>query len=235
MIEKNLTSTVEINQELEFLDDHEQKSFRKSLKKFKNSDWVYKSKKITYKFNEYGFRTKSFDNVDWSNSICVLGCSMVMGTGLALEDTLCYNLEKILNISVVNLGICASAIDYACWNSLRLHNFYPRPKAIVQLWTSKFRYTDRNHHYVPFHTGYYSKLNWNYRSELYIETDRALWKNRTIYVEASFFPETCENQKKIIPLKFLDQARDLSHPGIESNKNAATVISDELIKQGIQS
>ncbi len=236
-MEKSLISFLPKNQTFDFYGQDSERIFKMNLKKFKKTDWIYKNKPITYKFNEHGFRNKSFDKVDWSNSIVVLGCSNVQGIGLSLEDTLCYHLEKKLNTPVVNLGIGGSAVDLACWNSLQLHNYYPKPKALIQVWTSLGRYTDYNNNqlnsYLPqFGYNYYHKLNWPYRSSWYIEADRALWKNKLIYVESSFFSEKYFDQKNIKKLKTLDKARDCAHPGIESNLIAAETIKDLLLNQG---
>lgn len=214
-----------------------EKLFRKNLKKKKREDWVYKTKSIIYKYNSHGFRTVPFNKIDWANSVVVLGCSNVQGTGLALEDTMCCQLEKILNIPVVNLGIAGSPVDLACWNSLILHNYYPKPKAIVQIWTGLGRYSDYSQEgwqaFLPkFSYNYYYRLNWYKRSKYYIEADRALWKDKTVYCEGSFFRDTATTVG-VSYLTFHDSARDLMHPGIKSNRSAAENIAEELIKQRI--
>lgn len=235
-MEKYLISYLPKDTEHYFSSTDDKKSFKKNSKNKKHKDWIYKTKPITYKYNSHGFRTRPFEEVNWAESIAVLGCSNVEGVGLAVEDTLCYQLEKILNIPVVNLGIGGSAVDFACWNSLRLHNYYPRPKSVVQIWTSLDRYSDYDKHgyrsYLPRFHGYYYKLNWNKRSEHYIESDRALWKDKTVYYEGSFFGATA-SRLKIKEFDNLDYARDLCHPGIDSNRIAAKNIAENLVKQGI--
>ncbi len=212
-----------------------EKLFNKNRKKL-GKDWIYYDKKITYRYNEQGFRNDSFDKINWSESIVIFGCSNIQGIGLAEEDTLARQLEKILNRKVVNLGIAASSVDMACWNSIILHDFYPHPKAIVQVWTSLDRYAafknNRCYSYTSVNPEYYYKIDWAQRSKLYIQTDRALWKNKTVYIEASFFEDTVK-QMKIQELKTIDYARDLMHPGIKSNRIAAEIIAENLIKQNI--
>lgn len=235
-MENELQSSAAKNTVFNFDGTDTQKLFKKNLKDHLFKDWVYKDKTITYRYNEHGFRNKSFTDVDWAKSIVVTGCSNAFGIGLALEDTLCWHLEKMLNTPVVNLAVPASAVDLACWNSLRLHNSYPRPKAIVHCWTSLDRYTDYNdNRLLPFtahHPQYFGKLNWAYRSMQYIESDRALWKDKIPYVEATFFCMDYDDAQ-IIKLDFLDKARDFSHPGIKAHYAAAEKISEQLIKQSI--
>jgi hypothetical protein len=236
-MEKGLLSYLAKNQTFNFHGTDQEKLFHKNLKKLRKTNWIYKTKSITYNLNEYGFRNKPFNEVNWSESIVVLGCSNVEGIGLAVEDTLCGQLEKILDTTVVNLGIGGSAIDLACWNSLLLHNHYPRPKALVQVWTSLGRYTDLNGKvftsHLPQYRGYYHRINWPYRTKWYIEADRTLWKDKLAYVEASFFHHEYNNEKNVIKLDIIDKARDLMHPGINSNRAAAEKIADQLLKQGL--
>jgi hypothetical protein len=202
--------------------------------------WEYYNKKISYVFNEWGFRTKTFDSVDWKNSVVVFGCSNTSGTGLAEEDTVTVQLEKLLNMPVINLGISGSAVDLAAVNSLILHENYPRPKAVVHLWTQLNRYSDFNSfktnkvfHYTPNTKTYDVKLNWAERSKFYILADRALWKNQLPYYEASWFEGSAEI-RNIEFLKTFDRARDLAHPGSISARSAAEKIAIGLKDKGLQ-
>lgn len=212
------------------------KNFDRNKKRL-DADWIYSKKSISYVTNKLGFRNKPFNEVNWANSIVILGCSHVKGTGHAIEDTIPYRLEKILNIPVVNLGISGSAIDLGCWNSLILYDHYPRPKAVVQWRTGLDRYTDRNSTdiigYMANSKNYNAGLDWEYRSKFCVKADRALWKDKTIYYEGSQFPYTA----KELDIDFydtIDLARDLIHPGIESHKIAAEGIAKNLLELGIK-
>ena len=75
----------------------------------------------------------NLDNVDWANSILVLGCSHTWGFGLEPEETYCYQLEKLLKKPVINLGMPGTGIDYTVNNLLRLNVSVLQPfKVIVQ-------------------------------------------------------------------------------------------------------
>ena len=214
-------------------------------------DWYYFDRKISYRYNSNGFREKEFSTVDWENSIVILGCSNVLGIGLVLEDNLSNVLEKMIGIPVINLGISGSAIDHACWNSLILHENYPTPKAVAQVWSSTKRYTDflpvgqvRATYEIfgekmcpsnvqPFKDHYCAKHTWDLRSKFYVEADRALWRNKTAYVEASFFEHSARELD--VPFVYeVDKARDFNHPGVETIKKMAEVLAEQLNKQGVK-
>jgi hypothetical protein len=229
---QNLLSSYKPNQTLLFSGSDDER-FYKNRKKL-GKDWEYRDKHITYNYNEYGFRTKSFDKIAWQDSVVILGCSHVEGTGLAEEDTIASQLERIIDMPVVNLGLAGAAVDIAAWNSLILHDHYPHPKAVVQLWTGLARYTDycedlnRVKCKLPMlSSDYLVKHNWNFRSKLYVKADRALWKDKIPYYEACFDIHTAR-ELEIDHCKFYDQARDLVHGGVETAKLAAEKIAKSL-------
>lgn len=229
---EHLISNNRPNQILKFSGSDQEYLFFKNKKKL-GEGWEYANKRIVYNYNEYGFRTQSFDKIVWQDSVVILGCSHVEGIGLAEEDTIAVQLEHILGIPVVNLGLGGSAVDIAAWNSLILHEHYPHPKAIVQLWTGLDRYSDysekdnRCKSNIPMHGDYYTKQNWNFRSKLYIKADRVLWNNKVPYHEASFSMDTA-NQMGIEHYGYVDSARDQMHGGVATAKLVAKKIAINL-------
>jgi hypothetical protein len=215
------------------------KDYKKNCKKFGPS-WYFYDKHIVYENNSHGFRERPFEEINWANSIVMIGDSIVEGIGLPLEDTTVKKLEQELGIPVVNLGVSGSAIDGACINSLILHNNFPRPKALVHLWTSLYRYTQFNSsqkkgsikNFLPRRSGYID-LGWEERSKFYIQADRQLWKDKTIYYEATFFQDTAK-QLGFEVLPEIDLARDQDHPGPRSCELAAKRIAKDLISLGIK-
>jgi len=214
------------------------KAFHKNKKRL-GPDWYYHDKEIEYQFNELGFRNKPFSQVDWKNSVVVIGCSCVMGVGNAEEDGVCGQLEQILQMPVINLGVSGSAIDWACRNSLVLHECFPHPKAIVQLWTALGRYSD---YYagggfspiLPHNTPIYcAKHDWEVRSIHYVEADRALWRNKTRYYDATWYKHVARRINVDHYDRTVDFARDLAHPGIKSCRLAAEGIAENLINRGL--
>lgn len=218
----------------EFSDFDSKKRFRNNQKKFKNK-WSLYNYRITYKKNPQGFRTHNFKKLDWNDSYVIIGCSNVFGLGLKEEHTLAKILEKKLKKPVVNLGISGSAIDTACYNSFQIYKSGQNPKGIIHIWTSLFRYMHFRkskiiRFFLPTQPDYHSQLFWEDRNKFTIEMDRELWRSKGVpYFEYSFFPETA-NELDITFFKTLDTARDLMHPGIESNKKAAEIVYRDIIE-----
>ena len=213
-----------------------EKAFKKARKNLKE-DWYYHNQKITYIRNEWGFRDCSVKDWVWEESIVILGCSCVEGIGVSLEDTIGKNLEKIMNTPVINLGVSGAGIDFSCMNSLLLNENLPRPKAIIQFWSGIDRYTDFWQfpyvtNYLPKHENYYAKYDWCSRNKLYVKADRALWKDKVPYVDATYFEKTA-NELEIDMLERIDRARDQSHPGHKTYKKTAEWFAEKLKEQGI--
>lgn len=213
----------------------QEKVFKKNLKR-NDKEWIYRQKDINYCYNEQGFRERSFNDVDWKESIVIFGCSNVEGVGLANEDTIARCLERIIQKPVINLGIGGTGVDISCWNSTILYEYYDIPKAIIHIWSNLDRYSDTKNDkivpYVPRSSKYCAVINWEFRSRQYVITDRALWRDKTLYYEASFFGTTA-SRLKIDKLNTIDYARDLIHPGLESTKLVAEKIAENLYKQGL--
>jgi len=186
-------------------------------------DWFYRTHNVEYSLNKLGYRTVEFETVDWANSAVIFGCSNVFGIGIREEDTLSSQLSKLINMPVINMGIGASSMEYSLYNSVILNENYPTPKAVVQLWSSLQRTTYYNTKNVVHHG------SWNMPSkghmDLYTEDQshplvhglmcqrisKMMWE-KTKYYEASFFDET--TLKLQLPeVHWVDQARDMSHPG----------------------
>ena len=238
-------------------DDSSEKNYRKNRKHL-GPDWYYYDKKITFEFNSNGFRAPEFDTIDWANSVVVLGDSYTAGDGNAIEDIATTLLQDMLEMPVINLGSSGTGIDLSCWNSLLLHETYPRPRAVVQLWSSLYRYSEYNlnkafEHYfnnddprhvcaedqnvynfhLPQRKPYCAKThNWEERNKMYVLADRVLWKDKLPYYEASMFDDTAE-LIEVDYLSHLDYGRDLDHWGPKSNIVVAETIATNLKKQGL--
>ena len=221
------------NRTFKFLDKTDSdKNYKKNVKLF-GSDWYYFAKDLTYHHNSNGFRTKEFANIDWANSIVVFGDSYTYGEGNLLEDCYTSLLEDMTGIPVINLGIGASGIDRSCWNSLALYENYPKPKALIHLWSSLDRYSEYDYlknewlHNTPGRRGFCGRHEWHLRSIFYVKTDRALWRGKVPYIEAGVFEDTVK-QLKVDEAKIIDKGRDNMHWGPKSNAKMAEYFSNRL-------
>lgn len=218
----------------DFDSNNEKKIYNKARKRL-GKNWYFYDKKIHYKYNSNGFRTKEFKEIDWKNSIVVFGDSFVRGEAMALEDLFTTKLENELDTPIVNLGISGAGIDRTCWNSFILHEKYPKPKAIIQVWSNIHRYTDLNStlgfvNNLPNRSKYCARHSWDLRNTFYVLSDRALWRNKVPYIEASVFEDTA----KAIQVDYLngtDKARDLDHWGPETHTSWTKYFSEKIREQ----
>jgi len=92
----------------------------------------YKQDNITYTFNSQGYRCDEFENIKWNESILALGCSYTQGIGLDDKECWSYQLQKKLNMPVVNLAQHGTSIFYHLYNLEILHELNPK-FVIVQI------------------------------------------------------------------------------------------------------
>lgn len=86
---------------------------------------------VDYKFNTNGYRAAEWDQVDWAESVVVLGCSHVVGVGVSLEDSLPVQLARRFRRPVVNLGYGGSSMTVQLYNSLALSAKGIKPHAVI--------------------------------------------------------------------------------------------------------
>jgi hypothetical protein len=183
---------------------------------------------IEYRFNSEGFRGPEIDNPE---CVC-FGCSFTMGTGVGEDEAWPNQFAKLTGWATANLGHAGSSNDTAVRFAL---HYIPLLKPRVAVWvqTDSHRIEVVNEHIKisdnilagdiqqgPYRNDYYLK-QW-FASD--INQDLNLLKN------TSAFRQVCaENQVQciIVPRNnvfFIDFARDLQHPGPNSNKKLAEEI-----------
>lgn len=92
----------------------------------------WKHKNISYDLNEQHFRTShNFDVLKDNEFILATGCSHTFGLGIDESSRWSNQLEKQLNIPVVNLGVAASDIQTVIGNVCAYIANFNKPKAIV--------------------------------------------------------------------------------------------------------
>ena len=190
---------------------------------------------FTYRFNSQGFRCREFD---LTPSLMTLGCSWTMGVGLPEHQVWPYLVSQELQLSCWNLGVGGSSNDTA----FRLGAHYIprlRPK-IVALLSPHYSRLEiisgefNNYNLLPNNipTG----LDEFYRHWIDVESNSQLNQQKNILA----LKHICqENDAKFVFLKIdfvssclyeKDFARDLSHPGVRTQKNIARCFLD-LISQ----
>ena len=174
---------------------------------------------IRYKFNSHGFRTNEFNNLP---SIMFLGCSFTVGVGLPQEHTWPFIVSKKLSLEMINLGIGGIGED----GVFRIADYYVdkiKPKILVflqppvgrlSLVTEEkkihyFRIMDFDlvpNDYKPFYRDYIAceeNLILSIKKHKMAIENICLKNNiKFVYVDG---------------INNIDLARDLTHPGIQSN------------------
>ena len=213
--------------------EHNLKNNREELEKY---NWT--NRQFTYKFNSHGFRSEEFSNDD---SIMFFGCSYTVGIGLPLENTWAYLVAQNLNLKCFNLGIGATGPD----TSFRLANHYIpqiKPKIVVyaEPHPSRFSlvgvddiYQFTTHNIVSIKYDDTTKFNSFY--EQWVLNDENIKLNsikhrlaiQAICQQYNIKFAFAESYSELAPVD-LDFARDLMHPGVESNKIFAELILSRI-------
>ena len=134
-----LIDTEAQSQILKWWSSDKEELYNKNLK----SGWEYEnSEDLVYKFNKWGYRTKSIDDLDEDFAL-IFGCSYTEGVGLYQKDIWCEKLCKELGIDVFNLAKQGSSPAISYMNTiLYIKNLIKyKPKLVIYQWPQIFRKT----------------------------------------------------------------------------------------------
>jgi hypothetical protein len=201
--------------------------------------WVWRNKTVKYSLNRQKYRAPEWQDCDWSNSILILGCSMVYGVGVDDADTLGHNISKNLDVPVINLGQGGTGIAFMWANSIILREHNISPRAVVYVWPDRSRQTEfLSEHTTISHGPWNIEDSWmmplavhnkhNYHWAQYtIRNLRQLWSCPVI--EASWYEDMIAISGGL-HLPFEDFARDEAHPGPNTLGISANIISNKIIQ-----
>ena len=223
------------NKEIEWLPSDTMELFAENLKKQKSLlekyNWI--STKLSYKFNSEGFRTEEFYNK--KGGIMFLGCSYTFGIGLPLDKTFPHIVSDELKIHHFNLALPASSNDTAFrLADLWINRLEPGLVILLSPLPDRFELlcheTKSNEDVSRFITTM-DQLADN-SDHLWIENEQNGLINRRKNKLAiqkicddrgiRFLHDDSEN------LNVVDFARDLLHPGVESNRMFAKKLINQL-------
>jgi hypothetical protein len=180
---------------------------------------------FTYKFNSHGFRCEEFSN---EPSIVFLGCSMTIGIGLPVHHTWPSLVANNLNLKCYNLGIGGSSNDTA----FRLAYFWLekiKPKLVVfcQTFSARMEIFSTNGIIgTPAETVkdfYLTHWTGNTHNLHLLQTKNCLAINKLSDTIGAKFIKVDVNQ-----FQYKDYARDLAHPGIQSNIDFSKIVMSEI-------
>lgn len=205
-------------------------------------DWT--TKQITYTVNSQHYRAPEWSDVNWDNSILVLGCSQVFGTGLDDSQTITHNMKHSLeSIDVINLGVPGASPFFQWINTTILVNKNIKPKAVVYVWTYCNRITVLTSSLKTLNSGPWNMMNeplsrgWNTHTGHSVEYVRHAIDSTTQQWNSASCPvlhfTICEESAKNIgSLEYLiplgDTARDRQHVGPETAIHWANIICNKL-------
>lgn len=213
------------------------------------NDWHYRTKEIVYNINNSGYRTQEWNDIDWKESIVILGCSCTYGVGLAEDETISHNVEKLTGRPTINLGVPGISNQAIVQNLSILINNFPTPYAVIINWTGpdRFRYFFNDMIYdggawdlnnTSLHNGLdfrdlYLK-NCHKESNIVVmnyfnsSIAKSIVKDKSKYINFSFFSTSASYTKSEIFFPYAATSRDLIHPGRESAIQVSKYIKQRL-------
>lgn len=225
--------------------------FKKNKEKLGDA-WHYSTKQIEYKVNANGYRAPEWNDIDWKEAVVILGCSMTFGVGVAEDETISYLLQERLGRPVINIGYPAGSNEAIFNNSVSIFENFGCPAAVVTAWSTldRFLFFSSYMHDIGLWTKdsamvdgvelqkLYDFINLNQINVqvkgYYLEkASRSFWKDRTHYYSMSFFPSTAHYMRVDKYFTFTNTARDLIHPGVESNREVAEHLFEVLKERGL--
>lgn len=93
--------------------------------------WIWANKPVHYTWNQEGYRSVDWSDVDWPRTHAVMGCSYVAGVGVDDEDTLPSQLARQLGEPTVNLGYGAGSCQTIMYNTMRMIELGWLPKTVT--------------------------------------------------------------------------------------------------------
>lgn len=222
---------------------------KKNLK-VQGPDWHYATKKVEYHCNRDGYRTAEWDQIDWANSIVLLGCSMVFGIGVSQDETIAHFLEQYSGRPVVNLGFPSGPNQLILNNASALRNNFDTPYGVVILWSTLDRFmfydqyvttvglwtdSDAESGGVKLQKLYklrnFNEINSIVDSYYMAQTARAIWADRTRYLTGSYYAKSAHYTRSDLYFTQDCKGRDLVHPGPGTHRRTAQLIHERLLSK----
>jgi hypothetical protein len=216
------------NQELNWIYLDSEEAYNKHLTHnhtlLQKNNWV--NSKFTYKFNSHGFRCNEFSD---EPSAMFLGCSFTLGVGLPNEYTWPYILAQTLNYNCVNLGVGGGSNDLAFRLAYHwINKINPKIIFLFSPFKERLEVLNKNDLEYPYHD--YTPMNSAddpfYAKWVLTDENSMLQQEKNIMAIANIASKqnikfVVLNAQTCLDNIQVDYARDLRHPGIQSNLTLA--------------
>lgn len=204
-----------INQEIDWLPMDTKQLYKHNLKQNAQelSPWI--DNPFTYKFNSKGFRCKEFDAED---NVVFLGCSYTIGIGLPIQHTWPTLVAHELDLACYNLGLGGGS-----WDSIyRIGSYWIEklnPKFVFILEPPSIRYEVIPYGNVSIHEHHVFE-NTLWENLFRYEQNYKLNKQKNVTALKTFHNNMyiIDNDRDWFMNNHVDTARDLVHPGIQTNQ-----------------
>lgn len=194
-------------------------------------NWYYRQNTVRYTWNSNGYRCPEWDNIHWSSSNILMGCSYAQGMGVDDADTISAQVSNGVNLA--QSGTNVYTIQY---NTLRLLDLGIRPKSVKIIvpdlarsvyWGSE-DWVDltphdleiRGHSLTPQVRDYYNSWlsiapNAELQSYMTIRSVQALWSAAGVSCDLYHNWMLADSKFVTAPLlpEPIDQARNINHRG----------------------
>jgi hypothetical protein len=175
------------------------RTFEMYYPKLTKLKWRYANKKVTYNYNNVGFRINENINedTDFSNAYAVFGCSFIEGIGNYLNETIPHYIEQKTGVKTYNFGLGGTGCDVVFFNVLKLMSFKKPPKKIFILWPEHARFShynlklengnpisdksQKNITLFGIHTMNLKEFKQNYKPD-YLVNSEILYSNKLVYM-----------------------------------------------------
>jgi len=205
--------------------------------KSQSSSWKYHTTKVFYNRNSTGHRSKEIKDLS-SEYFLFIGCSITVGSAVALEETFPYIVAKHANKDYYNLAVEGAGYDMIAYN---LSNWFKqtniKPRAVIIKWPELFR-TFRIHNNTVIPIG-----PWNCKADIGSVVTTEEWAGFEVVSSTDYFKHYSSIIKDTVEslitshgitiinvpdLLTMDLGRDLKHPGTETHKALASSILNIL-------
>lgn len=214
--------------------------FRRNLRD-QPPEWYWRKHPVRYTLNSQQYRCNEWDQINWSESILVFGCSFVFGEGVDDNQTLPYYLSEILDVPCINLGQPGGSITMNWANSTRICDYGITPKAVIYLWPAYHRLSEFRDRVSIINRG-----PWTTREDSILATEwmahdeqskqfsyyctrssRLLWQCPVLEYSWDVETVTALGLRSLTMGSPVSYARDMSHPGPDFHSQAAATIAKD--------